>query len=131
MDGPTEAEPSPEAIFRELRRIAPDIAFSVYWSENEAIVMTQEELQQMVKEGNREYYVEASALTVMDGDVYEGKAGLTGLFYKLGDRDPDLGGSLPYLLWNATLSLSNEFKEDVPQVEAAVRYLKSIRRPGR
>lgn len=131
MDGPTEAEPSPEAIFVELRRIAPDIAFSVYWSENEAIVRTLEEHQEIVKEENHEYYVEASALTVVDGEAYEGKAGLTGFFYKLGERDPDLDGWLPYLLWNATLSLANEFKEDPPQVEAAVRYLKGVRRYGR
>jgi hypothetical protein len=131
MAGPAEAEPSPEAIFRELRRIAPDIAFSVYWVDNEAIVLTQEELQQRVREGNREYYVEASALTVMDGQVYEGKAVLTGFIYKLGELDPDLGGWLPYLLWDATLNLSNKFKSEVPQVEAAVRYLNGARRYGR
>jgi len=114
-----------------LRRIAPDIAFSVYWVDNEAIVMTQEEVQQMVREGNREYYVEASALTVLDGEVYEGKAVLTGFFYKLGELDPDLGGWLPYLLWVATLELSNKFKRAPSPVKAAIRYLDGSRRPGR
>lgn len=124
---PREEEPSPDAIFRELRKVAPDIAFSVYWGENESIVREKEERQQMAQEGNFEYYVQASALTVISGEVYEGKAGLTGFFYKLGERDPNLNGWLPYLLWNATLELANEFKKSIPQVAAAVRYLKGIR----
>lgn len=124
-------QPSPEDIFKELRKIASDIAFSIYWVNNQSIVVTQEELRQMATEESREYYVEASALMVLEGEVYEGKAVLTGFSYKTGELDPDLNGWLPYLLWVASLELANKFKRIPSTVKAAIRYLKASRRPWR
>jgi len=124
-------QPSPAEIFRELRRLAPDIAFSLFWDENPTplpIAMTQEYLDQMLKEGYREHAIQATALAVVDEQVHEGTVHMTGFFYKPGELDPDLFGWLPHLLWNAAISLANDFKDGFSQAEAAIKYLDGIQR---
>lgn len=119
---------APEAIFQGLRKIAPDIAFSLYWAKTDPvpILMTQEALDEMLRAGYREYVVEASALTVLDEEVIEAKSYMTGFFYRPGELDPDLDGFLPELLLRATRDLS--VKVDFRQAEEAVKYLEKVRR---
>lgn len=120
---------SPEAIFQGLRKIAPDIAFSIYWIENESIKREPEDREQILRAGYREYAVEASALTIFRGEVLEAKNTMTGFFYKRGDLDPDIGGHLPDVLLWAVADLSNQI--DFPQAEAAVKYLQKVRKARR
>ena len=120
---------SPEAIFVGLRRISPDIAFSLYWGVNPEpvpLAMAQEEFDRMLKEGYREHVVEASALTILGGEIFEAKSFMSGFFYKPGEVDPDLDGFLSEILLRAVRDLS--VKVDFPQAEAAVKYLENVRR---
>ncbi len=121
-------QPSTETIFKELRRIAPDIAYSLYWDVKDdpmAAGMTTPQYERMLAEGYREHVVEASALMVVNEEVYEGKVHMTGFFYEPGNVDPDLDGWLPHMLWNATIDLANQ---EFPQAEAALKYLNKVRR---
>lgn len=116
---------SPEGIFKGLRKIAPDIAFSIYWIDNESIKLEPEDLERRRKTGYREYAVQASALTVFRGEVFEATNTMTGFLYKQGELDPDIRGHLPGMLLNAVADLSVEI--DFPQAEAAVKYLKKVK----
>ncbi len=119
---------SPEAVFVGLRRISPDIAFSLYWGVNPEpvpLAMAREEFNRMLKEGYREHVVEASALTVFYGEVVEAKSYMSGFFYKPGEMDPDLDGFLPEILLRAVRDLAA--KVDFPQAEAATQYLKEVK----
>jgi len=120
---------SPEGIFRGLRKVAPDIAFSLYWDENPnpvPLTMSQEKFDRMIGEGFREYSVDASAITVVNDQVIEAKSYLTGFFYKPGEKDPDLNGYLPELLFRVATDLW--VRSDLPQAEKAVEYLKEVKR---
>lgn len=120
---------SPDGIFKGLREVAPDIAFSMYWDENPnpiALVMTQREFEQMRKDGFREYSVDVSAITVIKDQVVEAKSYMSGFFYKPGELDPDLNGYLPEVLLRVATDLS--MKVDFPQADKAVEYLKEVKR---
>ena len=120
---------SPDGIFKGLRKVAPDIAFSLYWDENPnpvPLVMSQQQFDRMIKEGFREYSVDASAITVIRDQVVEVKSYLTGFFYRPGEKDPNLNGYLPELLLRVATDLW--VKSDFPQAEKAVEYLKEVKR---
>lgn len=120
---------SPEGIFRGLREVSPDIAFSMYWDENPnpiALVMTQQEFEQMRKDGFREYSVDVSAITVIKDQVVEAKSYMSGFFYKPGELDPTLNGYLPEVLLRVATDLS--VKVDFDQADKAVEYLKEVKR---
>lgn len=120
---------SPDGVFKGLRKVAPDIAFSMYWGQNPnpiALVISQEKFDRMLKEGFREYTVDVSAITVVNDQVVEAKSYMTGFFYKPGEMDPDLGGMLPEVLIRVAMDLAA--KVDLPQAEKAVEYLREVRR---
>ena len=69
---------SPQAIFRKLKEIAPDIAFAVEWEEDPGFVWDGDGPDPR-DEGYIPHDVRVSAKTIIHGEEYEGVEYLGGV----------------------------------------------------
>lgn len=110
------------AIFRELKRISPDIAFAINWEED-ASYKWDGDGPDPRDEGYRFYDVKVSAKTIIHGEEYEGKEYLGGVDGKPDEQDLDVHGYLPQMLQGAVKELLGDLPDTMSQANAAMTYL--------
>lgn len=113
------------AIFRELKRIAPDIAFAVDWEEDHHFKWDGDGPDPR-EEGYRFYDVRVSAKTIIHGEEYEGKEYLGGVDGKPDEQDPDVHGYLPQMLLEAVASMMGDLPDTMSQALEAKKYMERV-----
>lgn len=88
---------TPNAIFKKLGKLAPDIEVSVDWTEDSGFVWDGEGPDPR-EEGYVVYDVEVSARATVDGDERTTREFLGGVYDLPGAEDPDIHGYLPQML---------------------------------
>lgn len=115
----------PEEIFRELKRIAPNIAFAVEWTEDRNYEWDGDGPDPRDK-GYLFYDVEVSAKTIIHGEEYVGREYLGGVDGKEDEQDPDVHGYLPQMLREAVQDLMKDLPDTMSQAGKAERYLTEV-----
>jgi hypothetical protein len=116
---------TPEAIFRELKRIAPDIAFSVSWAEDPDYKWDGDGPDPR-DHGYLFYDVDVSAKAIIHGEEYEGHEYLGGVDGTHDEQDLDVHGYLPQMLHGAVGDLLKDLPDSMSQAQAAMRYMEEI-----
>lgn len=116
---------TPEAIFRELKRIAPNIAFSVDWTEDPNFKWDGDGPDPR-DQGYLFYDVEVNAKTIIHGEEYEGKKYLGGVDGKPDEQDPDVHGYLPQMLQGAVADMIADLPDSMAQAHEVMKYLDDV-----
>lgn len=111
---------TPEAIFAELRRIAPNIAFSVNW-EGDPYHSWDGDGPDPREEGYEPHNVDVIAHAIVNGEDIEGRNNLGGVYDKPDERDPDIHGYLPQMLEEAAKELLTQLRDVVGLEESVDR----------
>lgn len=126
---------TPEAIFAELRKIAPNIAFSVR-HEEDPNYRWDGDGPDPAEEGYVAYGVDVTARAIIDGEIREGSASLGGTYNKPDEIDPDISGYLPQMLEEALEELRRQPRTTAyhlhgslhDEADAAKKYLRGVMR---
>ena len=121
---------SPQAIFAKLKKVAPNIAFSVERTSDPNFVWDGDG-PDPAEEGYVAYDVDVYARAIVDGEVVEGQDSLGGVYDLPDELDPDVNGYLPQMLEEATVELMGRLRVQVndqlqAQGAAALKYLKDV-----
>lgn len=121
---------SPAAIFEKLKRISPNISFSVEHTEDPNYVWDGDG-SDPVDEGYVAYDVDVYARAIEGGETVEGQDSLGGVYEIPGEIDKDIGGYLPQMLEEAIIELMGHLRVQVSdtlqaQGMAALNYLKEV-----
>lgn len=124
------ASTAPAAIFKKLKQIAPNIAFSVSHTADPYHSWDGEGPDPR-DEGFSPYDVEVTARAIVYGEEVQGQDTLGGSYDKPGEFDPDLYGYLPQMLREAVDDLAKQrlvVGSLLKQAHAASKYLKEVMR---
>lgn len=113
------------AIFRELRRISPDIAFAINWQEDPHFEWDGDGPDPR-DEGFVPYDADVTAKTIIHGEEYEGKDSLGGVYDLPGEKDLDVHGYLPGMLHSALKELLGDLPDTMSQATEAMNYLEMV-----
>lgn len=110
--------------FRDLKRIAPSIAFTVNWEVDPYCVWDGEGPDPR-NEGYECYDVDVFARAIVGGEVVEGRQSLGGVFEKPDEFDPDIHGYLLGMIDEALDELSGQLSGPVAsEAKKAKDYVK-------
>lgn len=118
-------ETSAVAIFRELKRIAPDIAFAINWEEDHHFRWDGDGPDPRY-EGFVPYDVDVTAKAIIHGEEYEGKDSLGGTYDLPDEKDLDVHGYLPGMLHSALKELLEDLPDTMSQANEAMKYLERV-----
>jgi hypothetical protein len=117
---------SASAILKELKGIAPSIAFGVDYEVDPNFVWDGDGPDPR-EEGFEAYDIDVSATAVEDGKMVVGHGYLGGSYERPGEFDPDIGGYLPQMLQEAVQDLATQVSGDLlAQANAADKYLDEV-----
>jgi len=115
------------AIFRELKRIAPNISFAVDWEADPGFKWDGDGPDPR-DEGYVPYDVKVSATTIIHGEEYDGKEYLGGVYDKPDEKDLDVHGYLPQMLLEAVDEMMGDLPDTMAQALEAKNYLEKVLR---
>lgn len=97
-------------ILELLRKIAPNIVFSVLWTPDDDFEWNGDG-PDPAENGLYAYDVDFSAKTIVDGNFVTGRSSLGGCYSKPGEFDPDVHGYLVQNLLEASEELAVELNK--------------------
>jgi len=113
-------------IFRDLRKIAPNLSFSTHWQEDPDYAWDGDG-PDPASQGMVAHDVRVIARAIFNGIMAEGREHLGGCYDLPDKRDPDVHGYLPQMLEEATQELAGQVTGPLKtQCAAALRYLKAV-----
>lgn len=113
-------------IFAALRRIAPNIAFSVEHTEDPNYRWDGDG-PDPAEDGYVAYDVDVFARAIEGGEIVEGQDSLGGVYEIPGEFDPDIGGYLPQMLAGAIDELKSEVRGPLrEQALAADKFMDEV-----
>jgi len=119
---------TPASIFSRLKKVAPNIAFSVAYTEDPNYRWDGDG-PDPAEEGYVAYDVDVYARAIEDGEIVEGQASMGGTYEIPGEFDPDIGGYLPQMLAEAIDELKSEVRGPLrEQAFAADKFLEEVSR---
>lgn len=131
---PKTKSTTPEAIFAELKKIAPNIVFSVR-REEDPNYRWDGDGPDPAEEGYVAYDVDVTARAIVNGEDIEGRNSLGGTYNKPDEFDQDISGYLPQMLEEAAKELLMQLRDVVGleepidrQAMAAGKYLREVMR---
>lgn len=125
---PSKPMPSVGDIFKTLKELAPQIAFSVKFDRDENYVWDGDG-PDPAGEGYFAYDVSVIARAVAGGELVDGEGNRGGHYQKPGEMDYDISGYLPQLLKDAARELDRNpglGQEIDLQLSMAIDYLRRV-----